>query len=71
MRTVRKDYRTHTLWSYAECADFAGVTVATISKWVSAKMRYGKKVAPLPVASRRGPFRIDGLVFQKYLRKEI
>ncbi len=62
MRMVRADYRKHTMWSYAECADFSGITVGTICKWVSS--------GNLPVAFRRGPFRIDALAFQKYLRKE-
>lgn len=71
MRVVREDFQNHVTWSYAECGAFAGVSVGTICKWVSAGKRYGKKVTRLPIAFRRGPFRIDALVFQKYLRKEI
>lgn len=71
MTVIREDYRKYTVWSYAEFADLAGVSVGTVCKWVSAKSRNGRKITPLPVLNRRGPFRLDALICLKYLRKEI
>lgn len=63
MFVIREDYHKYTMLSYKEAANYAGVSVATICKWVSS--------GRLPVAYRRGTFRIDFLVLKKFLRKEI
>ena len=62
-RTVRPDYRRQARLSYAEAALIAGVSVQTIQSWVY------KRRNPLPRCAARGPYRIDALDLDKYLRK--
>ena len=62
-RVFREDYRNHGIISYAEAADYAGVSVGTIRRWVS------KKKGPLPVIRRAGALRIALLDLDKFLRK--
>jgi len=59
----RPDYRRHGRISYAEAADYAGVSVLTIRQWVS------RKVNPLPLCARLGAYRIELLEPEKYLRR--
>lgn len=49
--------------TYLEAADYAGVTVKTLQKWLCSKKN------PLPIRARVGAYRIDLLDLEKYLRR--
>ena len=49
--------------SYAEAALIAGVSLQTILSWVYRRRN------PLPRCAARGPYRIDALDLDKFLRK--
>ena len=61
--TIREDYCKQTKLSYGEAALIAGVSVQTIESWVY------KRQNPLPRCALRGPYRIDALDLDMYLRK--
>lgn len=61
--TVRPDYHKQTRISYAEAALIAGVSLQTILSWVYRRRN------PLPRCAARGPYRIDALDLDKFLRK--
>lgn len=62
MRLVRENYREKSVvtLTYAEVADMAGVTVGTVAKWISKGL--------LPVVRKVGPYRIDKMAAQEFLR---
>lgn len=60
---VRDDYHKQVKITYAEAALIAGVSVKTICKWVCKKF--------IPLAAKKGPYRIDRLDLEKYLRTGI
>lgn len=66
-RVLRDDYRKHGIISYAEAADYSGVEVNTIKDWINNRKR--GRGAVLPVARRTGPYRIDLLELDKFLRR--
>lgn len=59
---LRPDYYKKPILTYAEAADRAGVTVGTIQKWLC------RRINPLPKCAVRGPYRIDRMVLEQYLR---
>lgn len=67
---VREDYHKHTKISYAEAALIAGVKVSTIQGWVCGGKRNSHKTkGVLPLCAKRGPFRIDRMDLEKFLRR--
>jgi predicted site-specific integrase-resolvase len=57
---VRPDYHRQPILTYAEAALIAGVKAITLQTWV-----YTGK---LSMCRRHGPYRIDALELEKYLR---
>ena len=61
--TFRQDYRKHSRVSYLEAVDYVGVTARTIQNWIC------RRKNPLPVCAKIGPFRIDLIDLDKFLRR--
>ncbi len=57
---LRADYRKHPAITLAEAAELAGVTIGTVEDWLTD--------GHVPRANRIGPYRVDRIGLDRFLR---
>ena len=66
-QTIRTDYLVQNVWTLAEAAKFAGVTVATVRFWRWSATVKGKE--PWDRGLTHGPYQVDRRSFQRWLER--